>query len=420
MANLQTIGLQPSFGFGDRTGLATPGHVGAIRAAGASIVPLFAQQSIREMTRTGRTPAQVIRQADVGMQQAGWSESSGADADHLKTAADVTATVSAGFTWFTIDPSEYVDATADTANLSQLQEKYALLRDQIPWIARYEGQTIRLESGAVLELDQTACLRTAVKYGLAIEHAKQMARAIDRECAAVQRDYEIELSIDETAHPTSLPEHYIIASECLSDGMRLVSLAPRFLGSFEKGVDYRGDVAAFERSLQHHAAIARRLGPYKLSLHSGSDKLAIYPALARHTQGLFHVKTAGTSYLESLRVAAHHDGALFRQIVAAARRRYAVDRATYHVSAELTDAPEPHDDLSLSELERHYLGRWEEVPAGKGFTVLGRQIVHCTFGSVLTDPHLGRALLDLLRQHQDTYARFLTEHFRRHLVALRS
>ena len=82
--------------------------------------------------------------------------------------------------------------------------------------------------------------------------------------------------------------------------MKLVSLAPRFIGDFEKGVDYKGDLAALETSLADHAAIAEMLGPYKLSLHSGSDKLSMYPAFARATKGRFHVKTAGTSYLEAL------------------------------------------------------------------------------------------------------------------------
>src|SRR4029078_7497460 len=116
-------------------------------------------------------------------------------------------------------------------------------------------------------------------------------------------------------------EHYIVAHRCLSRGMKLVSLAPRFIGDFEKGVDYKGDLPQLERSLADHAAIADALGPYKLSLHSGSDKLSIYPAFARLTRGRFHVKTAGTSYLEALRVAARHDQKLFRRIIDFARSR---------------------------------------------------------------------------------------------------
>src|SRR5262245_28797266 len=90
-----TIGLEPSFGFGDRTGLATPGHVAAMRRAGAGIRPIFAQQSIREMSRTHRTASGVLADALRGMQAADWNDSTGADADHLKTIQDVDATFDA-------------------------------------------------------------------------------------------------------------------------------------------------------------------------------------------------------------------------------------------------------------------------------------------------------------------------------------
>src|SRR3954471_23072194 len=99
-----TLGLEPSFGFGDRIGLATPGHVEAMRRSGAGIAPIFPQQSIREMARTGRSPATVMDDALNGMRQAGWDGPTGADADHLKTFEDVDATAAVGFTFFTIDP----------------------------------------------------------------------------------------------------------------------------------------------------------------------------------------------------------------------------------------------------------------------------------------------------------------------------
>src|SRR5205809_7262944 len=96
------LGLQPSFGFGDRTGLATPGHIEAMKRAGAGMAPIFAQQSIREMSRTGRTPRDVVDAAVSGMEQCGWQPLSGADADHLKMPADVDATAAVGFTFYTI------------------------------------------------------------------------------------------------------------------------------------------------------------------------------------------------------------------------------------------------------------------------------------------------------------------------------
>jgi len=197
--------------------------------------------------------------------------------------------------------------------------------------------------------------------------------------------------------------------------MKLVSLAPRFIGDFEKGVDYKGDVAALEKSLADHAAIAKLLGPYKLSLHSGSDKISIYEAFARTTGGMCHVKTAGTSYLEALRVVARTDESLFREIVHFSRSRYTEDRATYHVSAELKHAPEESEVKTLRELEGIYLGHWSEVEDGKGFTQPGRQILHCTFGSVLTDSRLGKELRSVLEGNLTTYEEVLCEHFTRHL-----
>jgi hypothetical protein len=413
-----TLGLAPSFGFGDRIGVATPGHVEAMRRAGAGIEPIFPQQSIREMARTTRTADEVMDDAIKGMQQTGWTGPTGADADHLKTPADVDITAAAGFTFFTIDPSNHVDEQADGYSEPVLREKFEAVRGQIDWWDNYLGKTIPLDTGTSITLDEQACMRCAVKYGLALNHATKLAQHIQKVHAADNRDYEIELSVDETEQPTTLAEHYIIADQCISKGMKLVSLAPRFIGNFEKGVDYKGDIAALEQSLNDHAAIANLLGPYKLSLHSGSDKLSIYAALARSTKGQFHVKTAGTSYLEALRVVLLHDEPLFRQIVDFARDRYEVDKATYHVSATLATVPPQNEISDARQLEQIYLERWDDVPEGKGFAAPARQILHCTFGSVLTHKQFGTSVQEILRSHSATYDEILAIHFERHLKAL--
>lgn len=413
-----TLGLQSSFGFGDRTGLATPGHIEAMRRAGAGFAPIFAQQSIREMTRTGRTPTNVIDTAVAGMNECNWTSPSGADADHLKTAADVDVTSAAGFTFYTIDPSDYVDGNADDYNETILRERFSSIRSTIGWYDKYRNRTIAFPDGRSFTIDEQATMRCAVKYGRAIEHALDIAKYIGQVNDAADRAFEIELSIDETRQPTSLAEHFIIADQFRQSGLRLISLAPKFIGEFEKGVDYKGDLAALERSLADHAALARELGPYKLSLHSGSDKLSLYPALARTTQGCFHVKTAGTSYLEAIRVVARHDEPLFRRIVTVSRQFYDRDKATYHVSAEIAKLPAPENVRDVAELENIYLECWPDVPAGKGFTAPGRQVLHCTFGTLLTDPELGKLIRQLLVAHADTYADILADHFARHLQAL--
>jgi hypothetical protein len=414
------LGLTPSFGFGDRIGTATPGHVLAMQQAGAGIAPIFPQQSIREMTRTERSPQDVMTDALQGAADAGWTGVTGADADHLKTTEDVDRTVEVGFTFFTIDPSDHVDEKADGYDAATVKKRFAEVRDQIDWFDQYNGKRIALDSGTVIEIDEEATMRAAVKYGVALNKGIALADYIKQTTDAKGCDHEIELSVDETEQPTTLAEHYIIADQCLSRGMKLVSLAPRFIGDMEKGVDYIGDVAALEISLKEHNAISNLLGPYKLSLHSGSDKLSMYTAFARATEGRFHVKTAGTSYLEALRVLVRHDAAAFRAICEFACERYATDKATYHVHATTETVPAPADVSDDKQLERLYLECWEDVDPGVGFVEAGRQILHCTFGSVLTHEKWGPIVKDCLTANPDTYAEVLALHFAKHLEALQA
>jgi hypothetical protein len=226
--------------------------------------------------------------------------------------------------------------------------------------------------------------------------------------AAGSRPVELEVSVDETDTPTTPAEHYWVASELRRLGVAWVSLAPRFVGRFEKGVDYIGDLKELETDVAAHAAIARHFGPYKLSLHSGSDKFSVYPIAARLARGLVHLKTAGTSYLEALRTSAALDAALFRSIYAFARERYDTDKATYHVSAELGRAPEAKDvpEAALPDLLEHFHAR---------------EILHVTFGSVLkqTNPdgslRFKDELFGLLRGNPEAYATNLERHFIKHL-----
>ena len=118
-------------------------------------------------------------------------------------------------------------------------------------------------------------------------------------------------------------------------------------------------------------------------------------------------------------MAARCDEDVFRRIVTYSRERYETDRATYHVSATLEETPCEADLADIRQLERVYLELWDEVPEGKGFIAPGRQILHCTFGSVLSGP-LGIELVKLLSNERETYTEVLAEHFARHLQALQS
>ena len=399
----QTLGMATSAGCGDRLGLATPGHVRAIRNVGG-VAPIFAQQSMRENARTGRSPQQVVDDAIWGMLQEGWTEPWGADADHLKTSLDVDLCVKAGYTFFTVDPGDHVDNEAQEAPLDVLTSKVQAL----PWSDlgdspdalhdRYLGRTFTVES-IRLEFDRVTLARAAAKYGKAIAHTVRMFRHLER----LTENHELEMSVDETDTPTSTEEHFFIASELKRLGVRWVSLAPRYVGRFEKGVDYIGDLSEFEIELAKHAAIARVLGPYKLSIHSGSDKFSVYPIIARHTRGLVHLKTAGTSYLEAVRTVAQVDPRFFREILACAMERYPADRATYHVSADLANVPRSDS-----------LGDPELPPLLDQFDT--REVLHVTFGSVLD--RFGGRLLATLDQHEEEHYSALDSHFVRHLLPL--
>jgi len=398
---------RPSIGLGDRLGLATPGHVRAVRGTG--YVPMLAQQSIREMTRTRRSPQDVMDDATWGVFQTGFRTGFGSDADHLKGADDIDRCAAAGFTFYTVDPGDHVDDGADGADAGSLAEAF----EGLPWgalettaadtVARYVGQDVALESGTTLTLDEMALHRAAVKYGRAVAHTAALYRHLVGRLG--QGAFELEVSVDETEAPTSVAEHYYVAGELARLGVEWVSLAPRFVGRFEKGVDYIGDLGELERTFVDHLAVARRFGDYKISLHSGSDKFSVYAMAARHGGHRVHVKTAGTSYLEALRVIAGCEPALFREILGFARQRYETDKATYHVSADLAKVPAPEDlaDDALPDV----LDRFD-----------ARQALHVTYGSVLTaddgERFHGR-LLGALRRHEEAYAQALEKHIGRHI-----
>lgn len=393
--NPQPLGLATSAGFGDRLGIATPGHAQAVYGTG--IAPIFAQQSVRENTRTGRTPQQVMDEAMWGVFQNGWQAAWGADADHQKTTDDLDQFIAAGYTFYTIDPGEFVDNDAESDDLETLRAKV----ERLDWgVLASDPNQLRqayLQSWSPLnlEMDEYTLLKAAAKYGKAIVHTVTMARHLMTRLTA----FDLEMSVDETDIPTSFAEHLYIVSELKRLQIPVVSIAPRFIGRFEKGVDFIGDLPELDRNIAGHAAIQNHYGrTYKLSLHSGSDKFSVYPIAMRHTDGLIHLKTAGTSYLEALRILAAKKPSLFRDLLDFACARYETDRATYHVSAELAHMPKNILDDELPDLLDHFDAR---------------QILHVTFGSVLN--YYRELLQTVLRQYEVDYHAGLKCHFDKHL-----
>jgi hypothetical protein len=413
----KVAGLAPAIGTGDRIGLATPAHIRAVEELPA--FPVLAQQSIREMNRTQRTPAEVLDDVSWAVFQEGYLEGFAADADHLKTLQDIDATFQAGYTMYTIDPSDYVDNKASSYDRDTLEKKF----DELPWdelectkedyfdTYLWKKAGIHLsEEGEVPEFSEEALLRAAVKYSPAIAHTAGMYRHL--EGLFGEEKFDLEMSVDESVTPTSPLEHFFIGSELKRLGVHITGLAPRFVGRFEKAIDYIGDLKQFEESLKKHVLIAKLCGPYKLSIHSGSDKFSIYPVAGRLASDMIHLKTAGTSYLEALRVVARHDPPLFREIVKYSLERFEEDRKSYHISTDLSLVPDP-----------------DAVPDGDVETVFlndsnGRQLIHITYGSILTAKKTDEEWLfrerirEILIENEEEHYGTVAKHIRNHIESI--
>ncbi len=344
--------------------------------------------------------------------QEGYKDGFGADADHLKTTDDIDLMVKAGFTMFTIDPGEFVVNEADTMPLADATEQiralpWAVLEDDLDgFLARYQNCVLDVAEGFRLHPSREDILRGLLKYGRVIAHMAAMYRYL--EATFPDHPAEFELSVDETDSVTSPFEHYLVANELKRLGVELVGLAPRFVGDFEKGIDYRGDLDRFVAEYKKHLKIAERLGPYKISIHSGSDKFSVYEVIGSLKKGRVHVKTAGTSYLEALRTVASKSPELFREIFDFTRGLYKREKESYHVSAQLDRVPAAK---SCSDAELLALFDQDD----------SRQVLHVTFGKVLTEKDGQGQLLfrdrimDCLRADEEVHYEYLIKHFRKHL-----
>ncbi|MHB8578995.1 MAG: tagaturonate epimerase family protein [Ignavibacteriaceae bacterium] len=404
------IGLKNSFGFGDRLGLANAGHIRSLK--GYNFKPIFAQQSIRELSRTNRTPDDVLDSAVWAVFQEGYKDGFGADADHLKTIKDIDLMVKAGYKTFTIDPSDYIMNGVGSLKKSDLMKKVLELQwnefhdSSTNLIARYEGKKFIFSNEYSLIPSLYEILEACLKYNRALIHIKNICDYLVK--TYPHFDHEIEVSIDETDTVTTPLEHFFIVNELKRLNVNFVSLAPRFVGDFEKGIDYKGDIKVFKEEYLKHLAIAKHFGFYKISFHSGSDKFTVYNAVAEINEGIVHIKTAGTSYLEALKVVAIKDPNLFREILDFAAGLYETEKKTYHVSADMKKI-KPANKYKDEELEKLF----ESTDV--------RQALHVTYGRVLTEKNDKSELIfrdriyDCLIKNEELHYKILIKHFQRHM-----
>jgi len=391
-----------TIGCGDRLGMASAAHLRAIRQFDA--YPVLAQQSIRELNFTGRDFEGVVADASFLVFQEGYEEGWGADGDHLKTIADIDSALDAGMPMITLDLTEVLHPEAAGFDEQTLEDRFSLIDDTIREyiLAEYVGKKFSGDHYAI-SFSYAEAVTCTLMYWDALEFAAE----VDAHLRARRGDaYDLEISIDETTSPTLPAHHLFITRELHRRNVAVNSLAPRFIGDFQKAVDYIGDPEEFEQQFIVHCGIARSFGAYKISVHSGSDKFTVYPYIGRHTGRRLHLKTAGTSWLEAVHAIARTDPQLFRLMYRKALGYFPEALKSYHITADLSVLPDI-DTLQNDELEQYF----DLAPS--------RQLLHITYGGLLKDPEVRGRFFTALNEHEDVHYGLLEKHFVKHLELLR-
>lgn len=355
-----------TMGVGDRLGLASPGHIAVMRRF--EVKPILAQQSIRELTLMERKITDVLDSASYAVIQEGYTGGFGADGDHLKLEEDIKLALDSGMSMLTLDCSDYIRNEVPEMTKEEQEKAYKKLDEAVRrhYETAYLDKTFEA-AGMCIHFDRDELVYNVLLYHDALHYMVHINKEF-----ILKADHEIdfEISIDETATVTKPESHFFVAQELINEGVKVNSLAPRFIGEFQKGVDYMGDLIEFESDLSKHANIAKYFD-YKLSIHSGSDKFSAFPIIAKHTEGLFHLKTAGTNWLEAVRVLSKHNPQLFRKMHAYALVHFPEAQAYYHITPDL-DAIRPLDEVKDEELPLYMDDR------------NARQVWHVTYGVLLT------------------------------------
>lgn len=389
-------------GTGDRLGIATPGHIRVFEKYDA--FPVFVQQSIRELNLTGRTFENVLDCASWAVFRENFVRGFGADGDHLKTPEEVEEAISKGYTMITLDCSEHIRGEAAKMSDTEIQKLY---KADPELEKRYLGKCFQVEKYKITFNDMDF-KRMCLIYNDAIDFAVSIYKKF---IVGLEEKIDFEISIDETETPTSAAQHFYVANELIRQEVKPATIAPRFCGEFQKGIDYKGNLEQFQKEFAEHAAIARYFG-YKISVHSGSDKFAVFETVGKETKGRFHLKTAGTNWLEAMKIVAEWEPSLYREI-----HQFALDNAFekarkyYHVSADLDKIPD------LNNLKD------EELP-GLFNNPDARQMLHITYGLILNAKNEDASLrfkdrlFQVWRRFREEYAWNLENHIGRHLELL--
>lgn len=406
-----------SIGVGDRFAHQAQAQLRAcVMAAekGVEVIPVW-NKSNREHLIIGSEPAATRAAADAAVQALGWRKPHHVDADHIRIETVDRFLPHSDF--YTIDVADWIGKPAEPAAVKRLVNRHPELMGSIaiPGIEQ-PLQTNRAEVEGIV-----------AKYLLAVQEAGKIYRHIAQ--AKGEGHFITEVSMDETDRPQTPPELLVILAALADEGVPLQTIAPKFTGRFNKGVEYVGDLAQFEKEFNQDLAVigyaVRQFGlpaTLKLSVHSGSDKFSLYApmrrAMTRFQAGL-HLKTAGTTWLEELIGLAEAGGgglALAKGIYAEALDHIEELCAPYATVIDIDPPKLPSAVAVNSWRAEQFVAALRHDPKNPLYNPHFRQLLHVGYKIAA---HRGKQYLEALKTHEASVARNVTINlFERHLKPL--
>jgi tagaturonate epimerase len=379
---------------------------------GVEVVPVW-NKSNREHNMIDSEPASVRAAADAAVRSAGWKLPYFCDADHTTAATVKRFLGSCDF--FTFDVANFIGESAEPSDIESFVKRHPELQGSIELAG----------ADPALEITPEMLQQTARKFLAAIKKAGDVYRMVlDAKGAG---NFVSEISMDETDRAQSPAELLIILASIADEGIPVETIAPKFSGRFNKGVDYVGDVAQFEREMALDvAAIAYAVKQYglpdnlKLSVHSGSDKFSIYPAIhatmKRFNAGV-HLKTAGTTWLEELTCLAESGGdglALAKEVYAEALAHREELCAPYAMVIDIDPARLPSADEVRGWTSEQYTSALRHVKSDPAYNPCLRQLLHVGFKVAAK---MGPRYLNLIEANERVIQKNVTENlYERHIA----
>jgi len=404
-----------SVGTGDRFAHQAKAQLQACIAAlsqGVEVIPVW-NKSNREHTIIGSEPCSARRAADEAVQALGWPRAYFCDADHI-TSGTVDRFLSP-CDFFTIDVADFIGEAAPAATIDA-------------FVARHPELQGALELPGVddpIEITADGLRLAAQKFLSAVKKAGEVYRKIESDKGA--GNFIPEVSMDETDRAQTPADLLIILAALADEGIPVQTIAPKFSGRFNKGVDYAGDVARFEQEMAlDMAAIERAVRQYglpenlKLSIHSGSDKFSIYPAIhasMKQFDAGVHLKTAGTTWLEELIGLAEAGGkglALAKKVYAEALDHREELCAPYATVIDIDAAKLPSAEEVAGWSSEQYTMALRHIEGAPAYNSSFRQLLHVGFKVAA---NMGRRYLDLVEANEAVIAKNVTENlYARHIA----